>query len=105
MFVDSTGRTVPQGWQVNVGFDNYLRAFTDSRISGPFLGILIWNFAFAILSVLTTFVLGLLVALALNTPRLRGVAVLPAADRAAVRDAVVRDAAGLARHVQHRTSA
>ena len=53
------------------GFSNYVRAFTDSSVSGPFLGILGWNFAFAILSVVTTFVAGLLVAIALNSPRLR----------------------------------
>ena len=42
---------LPQGWQVNVGLNNYTRAFTDSSVSGPFLGILGWNFAFAILTV------------------------------------------------------
>ncbi len=51
--------------------DNYTRAFTDSSVSGPFLGILGWNFAFAILTVVTTFAAGLLVAIALNSPRLR----------------------------------
>ncbi len=71
-FVDSsTGKALAQGWQVGVGLDNFVRAFTDPSISGPFLGILAWNFAFAILSVLTTFVAGLLVAVALNSPRLR----------------------------------
>jgi arabinogalactan oligomer / maltooligosaccharide transport system permease protein len=40
-------------------------------VSGPFLSILVWNFAFAFLSVLITFVAGLLVAMALNSPDLR----------------------------------
>ena len=66
-----TGAAVPQGWQVNVGLANYTRAFTDTSVAGPFLGILGWNFAFAILTVVTTFVAGLLVAIALNSPRLR----------------------------------
>jgi arabinogalactan oligomer/maltooligosaccharide transport system permease protein len=70
-FVSDTGAQLPQGWQVNVGLDNYIRAFTDPSIAGPFLGILVWNFAFAILSVAFTFGAGLLVAIALNSPRLK----------------------------------
>ena len=70
-FVDANGQTLPQGWQVNVGLANFTRAFTDPTVSGPFLGILVWNFAFAILSVTITFVAGLLVAMALNSPELR----------------------------------
>ena len=70
-FVNAAGVALPQGWQVNVGLNNYVRAFTDSSVSGPFLGILGWNFAFAILTVVTTFAAGLLVAIALNSPRLR----------------------------------
>jgi arabinogalactan oligomer / maltooligosaccharide transport system permease protein len=71
-FVDlETGKALPQGWEVNVGLDNYVRAFTDPAISGPFIGILLWNFAFAFLSVGITFGAGLLVAIALNSPRLR----------------------------------
>ena len=67
----ATATALPQGWQVNVGLANYTRAFTDLSVSGPFLGILGWNFAFAIITVATTFAAGLLVAIALNSPRLR----------------------------------
>lgn len=70
-FVDSAGALLPQGWQVSVGISNFTRAFTDPSISGPFLGILIWNFGFAISSVLITFIAGLMVAMALNSPNLR----------------------------------
>ena len=71
LFVDSAGKALPQGWQVNVGLDNFARAFTDPAISGPFIGILLWNFGFAISSVVITFVAGLLVAIALNSSALR----------------------------------
>jgi len=72
LFVDkANGTALPQGWQVNVGLDNYVRAFTDPSVAGPFLGILAWNFGFAILSVTITFFAGLLVAIALNSPRLK----------------------------------
>ena len=42
--------------------------YTADNSRGSFLG---WNFAFAILTVVTTFTAGLLVAIALNSPRLR----------------------------------
>jgi len=71
LFVDSQGNGLPQGWQVNVGLGNFTRAFTDPAVSRPFFGILTWNFMFAILSVLVTFVVGLLVAMALNSKQLR----------------------------------
>jgi arabinogalactan oligomer / maltooligosaccharide transport system permease protein len=71
-FIDASGKSLPQGWQVNVGFSNFTRAFTDPAVSGPFLSILVWNFAFAFLSVAITFIAGLLVAMALNSPDLRG---------------------------------
>jgi arabinogalactan oligomer/maltooligosaccharide transport system permease protein len=72
-FIAADGTGLPQGWQVNVGLGNFQRAFTDPSVSGPFFGILIWNFAFAILSVLITFVPGLLVAMALNSPQLKAI--------------------------------
>jgi arabinogalactan oligomer/maltooligosaccharide transport system permease protein len=73
LFVDPNGQSLPQGWQVNVGLENFTRAFTDPAVSGPFLGILTWNFAFAFLSVLVTFAVGLLVAMALNSPHLKAI--------------------------------
>ncbi|MBA3525226.1 MAG: ABC transporter permease subunit [Geodermatophilaceae bacterium] len=66
------GPRLSQGWQVFVGADNFTRVLTDDTIRNSFVAILIWNIAFAFLSVLTTFVLGLLLAVALDSPRLRG---------------------------------
>jgi arabinogalactan oligomer/maltooligosaccharide transport system permease protein len=71
-FVDSDGQKLVQGWRVNVGLHNFSRVLTDSRIRGPFLGTLAWNIAFALLTVLAQFILGLLCALALHSPRVRG---------------------------------
>jgi arabinogalactan oligomer/maltooligosaccharide transport system permease protein len=71
LFVDDKANSLPQGWQVNVGLGNFTRAFTDPAVSGPFIGILLWNFAFAFLSVGVTFAVGLLVAMALNSPHLK----------------------------------
>lgn len=71
-FVSSDGDVLPVGWRVVVGPENFLTAFSDSRYAGPFVKVLLWTFAFAILSVLTTFLLGLFFAITFNDPRLRG---------------------------------
>ncbi len=70
-FVGENGAALAQGWQTNVGLGNFVRAFTDPAVSRPFLGVMAWNFMFATLSVLITFVPGLLVAMALNSSALR----------------------------------
>ncbi len=66
------GTQLQPGWRVFVGADNFTRMFTDTRLQGPFLSILGWTFAFAILSVLTTFALGLALAVIFNDPRVKG---------------------------------
>uniref|UniRef100_UPI00333F8C55 ABC transporter permease subunit n=1 Tax=Tessaracoccus lapidicaptus TaxID=1427523 RepID=UPI00333F8C55 len=72
LFVSDSGEALTPGWRVLVGFDNFTRMFTDSRLAGPFLSILGWTFAFSILSVLTTFALGLVLAVVFNDPRVKG---------------------------------
>ncbi len=67
----TTGELLAQGWLVNVGLSNFTRTFTDPTLTGPVLSIMAWNFGFAFLSVLLTFAAGLLVAVTLNSPRLR----------------------------------
>lgn len=70
------GTEMEPGWRIWVGFQNFTDVVTNDRIRGPFFRVLIWTFAYAILSVLTTFLLGLLLATTLNTPRIRGQRVL-----------------------------
>ena len=72
-FVDPDGnRLSDQSWRANVGFDNYVRAFTDDRISSDFIRIFAWTLIFATVSVASTFLLGMLLAVCLNEPRMRG---------------------------------
>jgi arabinogalactan oligomer/maltooligosaccharide transport system permease protein len=72
-FVDEEGqRLSDQSWTANVGWRNYERIFTDSRISSSFFGIFVWTVVFATFSVIGTFLLGLFFAIALNDPRVRG---------------------------------
>jgi arabinogalactan oligomer/maltooligosaccharide transport system permease protein len=71
-FVAEDGTMLQPGWRVNVGFENFTEAFTNTEIRGPFLAVLWWTFAFAILSVLTTFIVGYFLAVVFNDPRVRG---------------------------------
>ncbi|MBC9823905.1 ABC transporter permease subunit [Terrabacter sp. MAHUQ-38] len=70
--VADTTQSFPQGWKENVGLANYSRILTDDTIRSGFLKIFIWNVVFAIVSVLSTFLLGMLIALLFNDPKLRG---------------------------------
>ena len=72
LFEAEDGTTLGVGWRVPVGLDNFSTAFGDDRYAGPFLRILAWTFAFAVLSVVTTFLLGLFLAMVFNDPRMRG---------------------------------
>jgi arabinogalactan oligomer / maltooligosaccharide transport system permease protein len=72
LFVDQNGDNLAQGWMVNIGFRNFADVLTDPIIAKYFVRILLWNFAFAFLTVAVTFSLGLLVAIVLNHERLRG---------------------------------
>jgi arabinogalactan oligomer/maltooligosaccharide transport system permease protein len=71
-FVSDSGEELVPGWKIDVGFANFWRAVTEESIRAPLLGVLLWTFAFAILSVATTFALGLFLALVFNDQRMRG---------------------------------
>lgn len=69
---EATGEKFDIGWQVMVGFNNFVKIFSDEELRGPLLGILLWTFMFAIGSVVSTFIVGLALALLFNDERLRG---------------------------------
>jgi arabinogalactan oligomer/maltooligosaccharide transport system permease protein len=75
-FVSDDGAALPTGWYVNVGFENFVRGFTDPGLGLPLLQVTLWTFAFAVLTVVTSFGLGLLFALIFNDPRVRARKVL-----------------------------
>lgn len=60
------------GWRQVIGVDNYTDIFTNERIRAPFLRVLLWNVVFAGVSVISTFILGLGLALALKNENMRG---------------------------------
>jgi arabinogalactan oligomer / maltooligosaccharide transport system permease protein len=65
------GSTLSPGWRVTVGLDNYRTILQDERIRGPLLAVTAWTFTFAAISALSTFVLGLLLALLFNDERMK----------------------------------
>lgn len=54
------------GWRAPIWFENYTKILTDPRVRAPLIKVFIWTVIFATATVLTTFGLGLLLALALN---------------------------------------
>ncbi|WP_062524851.1 ABC transporter permease subunit [Demequina rhizosphaerae] len=71
-FVGDNGSSLPTGWYVSVGFENFTKAVTDPNYAKPLLRITAWTFAFAFLTVATSFLLGLFFALIFNDDRVRG---------------------------------
>ncbi len=70
-YQDAAGNPVQPGFRAEVGFANYIRALTDKGIQGPFLQIFGWTVAFAALSVLFTFAVGVTLASLLQWERLK----------------------------------
>jgi len=71
-FVSERGVELMPGWKVDVGFENFGRAITEESIRGPLLSVILWTFVFAGVTVAATFGIGVLLAMMLNDPFLRG---------------------------------
>jgi arabinogalactan oligomer/maltooligosaccharide transport system permease protein len=56
------------GWKTGVGFHNFGRILHDPTIREPFFRVFIWTFAFAILTVVISFAIGLFLAITLDKP-------------------------------------
>ncbi len=65
-FTSETGDSLNPGYQVVVGFRNFQRLLNSPALRGPFLLVFGWTIAFAFLSVVSTFALGLFLALIYN---------------------------------------
>ncbi|TQL45018.1 carbohydrate ABC transporter membrane protein 1 (CUT1 family) [Homoserinimonas aerilata] len=71
-FTSSDGEELLPGWRITVGFDNFARAFTEDSIREPLINVTIWTIVFALLSVASTFFLGLFLAIVFNDKRMKG---------------------------------
>jgi arabinogalactan oligomer/maltooligosaccharide transport system permease protein len=67
----SAAEILSPGWRAPIWFENYSRLVTDHKVRTPLIRVFIWTFVFALFSVLSTFAVGLLLAIALNR-RMRG---------------------------------
>lgn len=70
-YTSADGDRLRPGYRDVVGFRHFDRVLTSPAIRGPFLRVFAWTFVFAVGSMVTTFALGLGLAIALNDPRLR----------------------------------
>ena len=68
----ANGDELTSGFRANIGLANFTRFFQSSAFRGPLIRIVIWNFAFAFLSVFMTFALGLGIAYIFNDRTLPG---------------------------------
>jgi arabinogalactan oligomer/maltooligosaccharide transport system permease protein len=77
-YASEAGERLEPGWKVTVGFSNFTSIITNKSLRGPFFGVLVWTFAYAILTVVIAFALGLSMALVLNHPTVKGRRILRA---------------------------
>jgi len=71
LFTSVEGVSLSPGYQVEIGWENFERLFNSPALRGPFIIIFIWTIVFALLSVFTTFALGLFLALVFNDKAFR----------------------------------
>ncbi len=71
IFTANNGDEIYPGYRVSVGLRNYISLVRNPQVSGPFVRVFIWTFAFALLTTLLNFSLGLGTAILLNDPYLR----------------------------------
>ncbi len=65
-FTSDRGEQLRPGFRAFIGWENFTQFFTSAALRGPLARILVWNFIFPILSVLSTFALGLAIAIMFN---------------------------------------
>jgi arabinogalactan oligomer/maltooligosaccharide transport system permease protein len=70
-FVSADGTEIEPGWKTGVGFRNFDRIIHDKFVRGPFLRVFAWTVAFATLTVLLAFSLGLFLAITLDKAGMR----------------------------------
>ncbi len=63
------------GYTVSIGWDNFMRVFTDEGIQKPFLAIFIWTIVFSALTVFLTVAVGMVLACVVQWEALKGKAI------------------------------
>lgn len=70
-FLADDGEALDVGYRAPVGWSNFARLIRSPQVSGPFFRVFVWTFEWAALSVVTTFILGLLLAVLLNDQKMK----------------------------------
>jgi ABC-type sugar transport system permease subunit len=65
-FTTYDGKTIVPGFRSVVGFENFIEFATSPALRGPLVRIMAWNFIFPTVSVLSTFAMGLAIAVMYN---------------------------------------
>lgn len=77
--VNETGdwleETLEPGYTVTLGFNNFIKIFTDEGIQKPFVQIFIWTVVFSLLTVVFTVILGMVLACIVQWEALKGRAI------------------------------
>jgi len=68
-FTSDAGEALRPGFVETIQFTNFKNFFTSPALRGPLVQLVLWNFAFAILSLLLNFSLGLAIAVLFNDPK------------------------------------
>ena len=68
VFTSPTGEEIKPGFISTVGLTNFQRFFLSFSLNGPLVRIIAWTFAFAFISLIINFALGLLIAVVYNDP-------------------------------------
>jgi len=68
-FTSANGDEIIPGFRAIIGFQNFIDFFSSPAVRGPLIRITIWNFVFPTISVLSTFALGLAIAIMFNEPK------------------------------------
>ncbi len=66
------GEPLAPGFIVGIGFDNFMRVFTDPGIQGPFFKIFVWTVMFSGLTVVLTLAFGVVLAQIISWEELKG---------------------------------
>ena len=70
-FVAEDGEELEPGWKTTVGFRNFDKIIHNPLVRDPFIRVFFWTFAFAFLTVLISFAVGLFLAITLDRPGMR----------------------------------
>lgn len=65
-FTTRDGKTIRPGFRVTIGWKNFMDFSQSPALRGPLVRIVTWNFIFPTISVLSTFALGLAIAIMFN---------------------------------------